>query len=81
MEIFSRDGLRNLLRSPKGIALCVGAAILVYVVVRESVGLDTLLPFLLLAGCMLMHLFMPHGHGHGQDHPPKSEGEPTDRQP
>ncbi len=32
------------------------------------------LPFLLLAACPLMHIFMHHGHGHGHRH---NEGGPS----
>jgi hypothetical protein len=37
------------------------------------------LPYLLLAACPLMHLFMHHGHGHhaGGDHE-TGTGKPTD---
>lgn len=34
------------------------------------------LPFLLLAACPLMHLFMHHGHA-GHDHPPGKGASPT----
>ncbi|MDD2920638.1 DUF2933 domain-containing protein, partial [Rhodoferax sp.] len=34
------------------------------------------LPYLLLAACPLMHVFMHHGHG-GHDHPPGKSAAPT----
>ncbi len=34
------------------------------------------LPYLLLAACPLMHLFMHHGHGHGHGHG-ADQGKPT----
>ncbi|MGN5478687.1 DUF2933 domain-containing protein [Cupriavidus basilensis] len=34
------------------------------------------LPFLLLASCPLMHLFMHHGHGHG--HGQRDDSKDTD---
>jgi quinol-cytochrome oxidoreductase complex cytochrome b subunit len=68
METFTRDGLRNLLKSPKGVALLTGVAVLGYVALRETVGLETMLSFLLFGGCMLMHLFMHGSHGHGNSH-------------
>uniref|UniRef100_UPI003F497276 DUF2933 domain-containing protein n=1 Tax=Cupriavidus yeoncheonensis TaxID=1462994 RepID=UPI003F497276 len=40
-----------------------------------------ILPFLLLAACPLMHLFMHHGHGHGhgQRDEPKDMGNKGER--
>lgn len=35
------------------------------------------LPFLLLAACPLMHLFMHHGHGHGHGQRDDSKGSDT----
>jgi hypothetical protein len=34
------------------------------------------LPYLLLAACPLMHVFMHHGHG-GHAHPPGNGAQPT----
>ena len=34
------------------------------------------LPYLLLAACPLMHLFMHHGHA-GHEHPPGKDAAPT----
>lgn len=34
------------------------------------------LPFLLLAACPLMHLFMHHGHGNGDEHAKHSSATP-----
>ncbi|WP_439013825.1 DUF2933 domain-containing protein [Ralstonia holmesii] len=36
------------------------------------------LPFLLLASCPLMHLFMHGGHGHGHHHGRQQEPEEVD---
>ena len=79
MNILSRFKLRELLRSNAAIVLCIVMLIGVYLLVRDAVGIDSLLPILLIAGCFLMHLFMPHGHEHGHgrndernvDAPPK----------
>ena len=34
------------------------------------------LPWLFLAACPLMHMFMHHGHGHGHGHPHDSQSKP-----
>lgn len=58
-------------RSRYGIAFLVIGAIAGYFLLKEHTAhVVGLLPFLLLAACPLMHLFMHHGHGHGgHDHP------------
>lgn len=65
MEVFTRAGLRSLLKSPKGVILLTGIAVIGYVALRETIGLEAMLSFLVLGGCILMHLFMHGGHGHG----------------
>ena len=53
-------------KSPAAIALCVVAAVAAYFQLTEHrAHLAGILPYALLALCPLMHLFMHHGHGHG----------------
>lgn len=55
-------------RSPFGVVAtvtAVAASIYLYLVHKDHVL--ALLPYLFLAACPLMHLFMHRGHGHG-DH-------------
>lgn len=67
MTLFGRyRSLREFLASPMGPA--VGLAVAVggyYAWTRHQVHVVEALPYLLLGGCMLMHLFMHRGHGHG----------------
>ena len=48
-----------------GLAALLGG----YLVIWHGAHLAAVLPFLVLAGCPLMHIFMHggHGHHHGQD--------------
>ncbi|MBE0474141.1 MAG: DUF2933 domain-containing protein [Rhodoferax sp.] len=57
-------------RSRYAIGLVGMGAVVGYFLLTEHLA-HTLgaLPFVLLAACPLMHLFMHHGHG-GHDHPP-----------
>lgn len=71
MAVFTREGFRNLLKSPQGVILLTGIAVLGYIALRETIGLETMLSFLVFGGCMLMHLFMHGGHGH--DHADRTE--------
>lgn len=56
-------------RSPFGVActlLAVAASIYLYVAHQSH--LYAVLPYLFLAACPLMHVFMHRGHGHGHGH-------------
>ena len=54
-------------KSPAGLALCVVGAVAAYFLLTEHrAHLWGWLPYLLLAACPLMHIFMHHGHDHGQ---------------
>jgi len=71
-------------RSRYGIGLLVLGAIVGYFLLKEHTAhVVGVLPFLLLAACPLMHIFMHHGHGHGgHDHsshtpPDATPGTPT----
>jgi len=62
-------------RTPSGLVLCGFLAIVAFFLLTEHTGhVFGALPYLLLAACPLMHIFMHHGHGHqhghgdGQDH-------------
>jgi peptidoglycan/LPS O-acetylase OafA/YrhL len=62
-------------RTPYGIVLCGFLAIAGFFLLTEHTAhVFGALPYLLLAACPLMHLFMHHGHGHnhgpegGHDH-------------
>jgi Protein of unknown function (DUF2933) len=71
-------------RTPFGLALCGFLALAGFFLLTEHTAhVFGALPYLLLAACPLMHLFMHHGHGgHGsgngggsgpaEDHPNKS---------
>ena len=54
-----------------GIWVVLGIAVLLggYLVIWHGAHLAAVLPFLVLAACPLMHIFMHggHGHHHGQD--------------
>ncbi len=55
-------------RTPHGLVLCGFIAIAGFFLITEhSAHLYGALPYMLLAACPLMHLFMHHGHG-GHDH-------------
>ena len=51
------------------------AIILYFLITEHWAHIVPVLPWLLLAACPLMHLFMHRGHGHhgGHDHQPSSE--------
>ncbi|HEY8327061.1 MAG TPA: DUF2933 domain-containing protein [Rhodanobacter sp.] len=57
-------------RSRYGVGLLVIGAVAGYFLLKEhSAHVVGYLPFLLLAACPLMHIFMHGGHGHGgHDH-------------
>lgn len=60
---------KNFWRSRSGIVL-LGFLIVIgfFLVTEHTAHVLGALPFLLLAACPLMHLFMHHGHGEGADH-------------
>jgi Protein of unknown function (DUF2933) len=64
-------------RSRYAIGLVVMGAVAGYFLLTEHLA-HTLgaLPYLLLAACPLMHLFMHHGHD-GHEHPPGHGATPT----
>lgn len=56
--------------------LLIGAIAAYFLLTEHLAHVVGALPFLLLAACPLMHLFMHHGHGgHGSHH--ESHGEST----
>ena len=57
-------------QTPSGLVLCGFLTIGGFFLLAEhKAHLFGVLPYLLLAACPLMHLFMHHGHGgHGSDH-------------
>jgi hypothetical protein len=59
-------------RTPSGIILFIFLGIAAfYLLTEHTVHVFGVLPFLLLAACPVMHLFMHHGHGgHGKTQPP-----------
>lgn len=77
MNILNRLRMRELLHSNAAIVLCIAMLIGVYLLVRETFEVESLLPILLIGGCFLMHLFMPHGHGSG--HQKSEQKKPVDR--
>ena len=55
-------------RTPSGIVLCGFMAIAAFFLLTEHTAhVFGVLPYLLLAACPLMHIFMHHGHHHGGD--------------
>ena len=53
-------------RSPVGIITCGFLVVAGFFLVTEHTAhVFGVLPYLLIAACPLMHLFMHHGHGHG----------------
>ncbi len=68
MKTLASFDVRTFFRSPLGLAVITGGVVVGYFLLRSSqVNFVTILPFLLIGGCLLMHLFMPHGHGHQGD--------------
>jgi len=66
---------RSFPTTPAGIALCVFLAIAAFLLWTENQAhLLGALPWLLLAACPLLHLFMHRG-GHGGHHGPEQGGE------
>ena len=52
-------------RTPPGIVLCGFLAIAAcFLLTEHTAHVFGALPYLLLAACPLMHIFMHHGHGH-----------------
>ncbi len=69
-------------RSRYGIGLLVLVAIAGYFLLKEHTAhVVGFLPFLLLAACPLMHLFMHHGHGHGHGGHDRASRTPSDTTP
>lgn len=59
-------------RTPSGIVLCGFLGVVGFFLITEHTAhVFGALPYLLLAACPLMHLFMHHGHGH--DHGREAE--------
>lgn len=69
-------GVPGFWRSRYAIGLVVMGAVAGYFLLTEHLA-HTLgaLPYLLLAACPLMHVFMHHGHG-GHAHPPGNGAQP-----
>ncbi len=66
-------------RSPYGIVLCGFLAVAGFFLITEHTAhVFGALPYLLLAACPLMHLFMHHGHGH--DHRRGNDGHQHDKE-
>ena len=67
----NNSSLPSFWRSRSGIAL-LGFLIVIgfFLITEHTAHVLGALPYLLLAACPLMHLFMHHGHdhGHGADH-------------
>lgn len=59
-------------RTPQGLVLC-GFLIVAgfFLLTEHTAHVLGVLPYLLLAACPLMHLFMHHGHRHSHDHDAK----------
>lgn len=63
-------------KSPAGMAFLVAAVVGgFYLFTEHRAHLYGFLPYLLLAACPLMHLFMHHGHHHGGHHHDRSQGD------
>ncbi len=62
-------------KSPAGWAFLVAAAVGgFYLFTEHQAHLFGFLPYLVLAACPLMHLFMHHGHHHGSHHHDQQAG-------
>lgn len=60
---------RSFWRSPFGVAATVLAVMAsIYLYLAHQAHVYALLPYLVLAVCPLMHMFMHRGHGHGHGH-------------
>jgi len=69
------DETKPFLRTPAGLALCVFLAIAAFFLwVEHRAHVLGVLPWLLVAACPLLHLFMHRG-GHGGHQGPKQSGE------
>lgn len=55
------------------IVIALGSVSLYFVLINHAAHVYTLLPFLLLGACPLMHLFHRHGHGHRDAAEPSSQ--------
>ncbi len=65
-------------KTPLGVVatlLAVTASAYLYVAHQDHVL--ALLPYLILAACPLMHMFMHRGHGHGKHTSHADKGEPN----
>jgi hypothetical protein len=70
-----RDEAKPFLRTPAGIALLAFLAVAAFFLWTEHrAHLLGVLPWLLLAACPLMHLFMHGGHGGHGDHQGRGNG-------
>jgi Protein of unknown function (DUF2933) len=71
-----RDETKPFLRTPAGIALLAFLAVAAFFLWTEHrAHLLGVLPWLLLAACPLMHLFMHGGHGGHGDHQGRGNGD------
>jgi hypothetical protein len=61
--------------------LVIGAAATYFLLTEHLAHVVTALPFLLLAACPLMHIFMHHGHGGHGHQPGKSEPRTSSEEP
>ncbi|MFQ5774941.1 MAG: DUF2933 domain-containing protein [Kiloniellaceae bacterium] len=73
--------VRNFLLSRSGLVLIGFLAVAGYFLWTEHrAHAIAALPWLLIGGCLLMHLFMHHGHGgHGDDHDSGHRDPPGER--
>ncbi len=72
-----QEGKKPWWRSPIGIVTLGFLGVAGYFLITEHTAhVFGVLPWLLLAACPLMHLFMHHGNhgGHDQSEPPRDEG-------
>jgi hypothetical protein len=74
------DRPRSRWRSPGGIVTVGFLAVAGYFLITEHAAhLFGVLPWLLLAACPLMHVFMHHGNHGGHDHPSEQPPGPEDK--
>ena len=66
-------------RTPSGIVLCSFLAVAGFLLLTEPTAhFFGVLPYLLLAACQLMHVFMHHGrHQHGDDRENRDDKDST----